>query len=101
MEKILMIGLLIISLIGRAWAQDSFSISVSCSIPAVPGLNAPLIEEETPRVTETDEFTQKDAKNQEEIRLESPTLLQEDKEKQIQLAEGETSTVIVQTIYSR
>jgi hypothetical protein len=31
---------------GNLWAGDSESFVVKCTIPAVPGVNAPLIEEE-------------------------------------------------------
>jgi hypothetical protein len=32
---------------GNLWAGDSESFAVRCTIPAIPGVNAPLIEEET------------------------------------------------------
>ena len=31
---------------GNLWAGDSESFTVRCTIPAIPGVNAPLIEEE-------------------------------------------------------
>lgn len=35
-------------LTGVAAASDSYSVKVSCTIPAVPGLNVPIVEEEKP-----------------------------------------------------
>jgi hypothetical protein len=34
----------ILIIVEAAWAQDGASIAVTCSIPEIPGLNAPLIE---------------------------------------------------------
>lgn len=85
------IGLMIIlSTVNLSLASDNISIPVSCTIPAVPGLNAPLIKEETVKTGET-----------EEIKTDSPIMIQEDTKKEIRLADGRTISVIVQTIYSR
>ncbi|MCM8796858.1 MAG: hypothetical protein NC923_03145 [Candidatus Omnitrophica bacterium] len=43
-RKTLIAVLMLIFICGIAYAKDSFSIPVSCSIPAVPGLNAPIAE---------------------------------------------------------
>lgn len=86
MKRILISSLLVIfCLTNTAWAQDSFSVSVSCIIPAVPGVNAPLIGEK--------------AVIQEENKTASPLLIQEEKE--IKLAEEKNSSIILQTLYSR
>ena len=99
-----LVGLIIfLSGVGVAQAQNSFSLSVFCSIPAVPGLNAPLIEEETMK-TEPTITEQENTKIQNETKVETkeqtPTMLQQDTEKTL-LAEGTTSQIIVKTIYSR
>lgn len=99
MNKILMVALItIFALTDAAWAQDSFSVSVSCIMPAVPGVNVPLIEEETIRKGDNKTIPEK-ADIQEGNKIESPSVIQEEKE--IQLAQGKTSSVIVQTLYSR
>lgn len=46
LRAIIILGILF-SLVGKVKAQDSISIPVSCSIPAVPGLNAPLLLEDS------------------------------------------------------
>ncbi|MCM8793719.1 MAG: hypothetical protein NC898_04560 [Candidatus Omnitrophica bacterium] len=43
-----MISLIIILFLGvNVFAQDSFTIKVSCTIPEIPGVNSPLIKEES------------------------------------------------------
>ncbi len=50
MKSIIIDFTLILSVIfltaGNLWAGDSKSFVVRCTIPAIPGVNAPLIEEE-------------------------------------------------------
>ena len=99
MNKILLVALItIFGLTDAALAQDSFSVSVSCIIPAVPGVNAPLIEEKTIS-KDNSNVAPKEADIQEGNKIESPSVIQEEKE--IQLAQGKTAYVIVQTLYSR
>lgn len=81
-------------LLDGAEAGDSFSFSVSCTIPAIPGLNAPpFIEEKTVKV-ETDKTVEqvKQEKEKQEEEIESPSIIQEDIDRETQL---------VRTIYSR
>ena len=48
--KLLLVCLIIfLSLTGAAYAGDTYSFSVFCSIPVIPGVNAPLITEQTLR----------------------------------------------------
>jgi hypothetical protein len=94
----ILISLMILLAIGNvSLASDSSSIPVSCSIPAVPGLNAPPIAEKT---TETG-VVERDTKIKEEAQEQSPSTIQEDDADKIVLADGKTSTIITQTIYSR
>lgn len=82
----------IISLLlaGVACAGDNLSLSISCTIPAIPGLNAPLIEEETLKV-----------ESQKEIQPQSPTMIQQDNQEEKLMYEEQNSLVLVKTIYSR
>lgn len=77
--------MIIMILSSMAFAEDKAAIRASCSIPAIPGLNAPLIEE-------------KSVKSQ--TSAPQPAAQQEEKE-EIILAEAKSNTVIVQTFYSR
>jgi hypothetical protein len=45
-SKVTLILLVVFLAAGNLWAGDSKSFVVRCTIPAVPGVNAPLIEEE-------------------------------------------------------
>lgn len=69
----------VVFLLNIAEASDSFSIPVSCSIPAVPGLNVPLAEG-------TDIQT---------------TTIVSGNEEELLLAENQNSSASVQTVYGR
>lgn len=88
------IGLgILLSLVNAAFAGDSISFSVSCTIPAIPGVNAPPFPEEKTVKTETATTVQQETKtNQEEPKTESPSMIQEDTVER---------TKLVKTIYSR
>lgn len=90
---------ILLSIFGVSIAGDNASISVSCSIPVVPGLNAPSIEE---KIIESNATTtaRQDIEIKKDPQKQEPTIIQESSEK-ILLADGNTSSVIVQTIYSR
>ena len=60
LNKSLLCLLILLSALDLAIGEDNFSIPVSCSIPAVPGLNAPEVE---PRVTATQDAGGVDAEN--------------------------------------
>lgn len=70
------------------FSQDTFTIKVSCTIPEVPGLNAPLLKEES----ESQSINKQEAKSREEI--DSP------KQEIIQKVEEEINLKII-TLYSR
>ena len=89
----LIVLLILLSSVGLAIADDNFSIAVSCSIPAVPGLNAPAL---TPDAEETG------SKQDTEIKAaQDDSVIQGDSEEQIVLADGNAARVTTKTIYSR
>lgn len=89
LRKLMVALLIVLSTAGMSQAGDSLSLAVSCSIPAVPGLNVPLIEEETTR-TEPEQNTIIKNEIKEESKEQMPVMLvQEDTAK------------TVKTIYSR
>lgn len=96
--KEIFVLLVLLSLTAIAQAADNIAIPVSCSIPAVPGINAPLVEKE--KTVKTEDMTvAEEETNQKETK--SPANIQEEDNQEIVLAEGKTATVVVQTIYSR
>ena len=40
-KKEILTGLLVLLMVSTAWAGDSVTISMSCTIPSIPGVNAP------------------------------------------------------------
>lgn len=101
-NKILISLFIVFVLLKVSEAGESTSIAVSCSIPEVPGLNAPPFKGETftlqPNLPAEHEVKREEQKTHDE---ELRSMIQEDTEKEIQLAEGETTSLIVETIYSR
>lgn len=91
--KILMLGLMLVLPITEIALAESISFSVSCTIPAIPGLNAPPFPEEETVKADTPTPVQEETKTQkEEPKTESPSMIEEDTE------EGNK---LVKTIYSR
>lgn len=99
-EKILKVTLSVfiafVSILPLAWSGNSATIQVSCSIPSVPGLNAPMVETQTLRQEAVTASSTKETATEQ-----SSNTIQEDKQSQIQLAEGQTATQAVTTVYSR
>lgn len=95
-------GWLLLFLVDAAFAGDSLSISVSCTIPAIPGINAPpFLERESIKTQEDLIKHPQNVESQERIEDAIPTFIQEDIEKEIILTDRKTSSIIVRTIYSR
>ena len=90
MEKSLFIWILvsILFFISPAYGQDSCSIRVSCSIPAVPGVNAPLSGDE--KIVE-----------KEKSGAEIEQTRQQDKERKLLTQVVKTEDKICYTTYSR
>jgi hypothetical protein len=85
---------------GVGLAETSSSVTVSFTIPVMPGLNAPLIEENK-TVDQQIAAKQENAQAQQEIQTSSPPLIQTEKQEEKTVAKGESSQVMVKTIYSR
>lgn len=89
--------IILFSAVGISTADDNFSIPVSCSIPAVPGLNAPALTEDATgtelTVSPNGDTGVKDP--------DSPSVIQEDSKEEIILADGRIATATTETIYKR
>lgn len=82
---------------GIALGQDSASITVTCSIPQIPGVNSPLIQEKTQNQQNSAALpavTEDKTKNTQESSTTSETT-------QIVLAQSAASTDVRETYYSR
>ena len=97
LKRILISLIILLSTVGISTADDNFSIPVSCSIPAVPGLNAPALTE---GATGT-ELTISSNGDTGIKNPDSPSVIQEDSKEEIILAEGRPATVTTETIYKR
>ena len=91
---------IVLAMAGLALAGSTASVTVSCSIPVMPGLNAPLIEEEGIKTQENINAKQKIAA-QKETPQESIALPQQDIDKEEKIVEGGNSAMAVKTYYSR
>jgi hypothetical protein len=91
---------IVLSMAGLALAGSTASVTVSCSIPIMPGLNAPLIEEEGVK-TQENINTQEKISAQKETPQESIALPQQDINKEEKIVEGGNSAMAVKTYYSR
>lgn len=77
---------------GVSFAQTSASVTVSFTIPVMPGLNAPLIEKEEIKAEPQKLSEEKEAAPTQETALQEPQLIQQD---------AQDEKVIVKTFYSR
>jgi len=90
LKKAIAVIIVILSFSGVVWAGDSVTFTMSCTIPAIPGVNAPLVN---------DKIDQKDttiAPKQAGTEGQVPATIEE-----IRLAQGTTPSVTTKTIYSR
>ena len=96
--KICAIGIIVLLLAAEATlaGPDTVNIAITCTIPAIAGLNAPLVNE-------------KDVKNQQTVTLQQQANDQEQvaaapvkhQKGEMILAEKQTGSKLVKTIYSR
>lgn len=101
-KKYLLVLIIIALLSGPALAGDTYSFKVSCTIPAIPGVNAPLLEEEKLNTASAKE-TEKELtviKNEAQQREKPAELKQDAQEKQI-TQDVQKPLVMVRTVYER
>lgn len=96
--------LCIVSSAVSGFAADSVRVRISCTIPAIPGVNAPMVEQETVGQQQT-AFVEPKQELDDGLETGQPQEDREDSEGQRQEEEIETTrgtqTVLVKTIYSR
>jgi hypothetical protein len=98
--KTMFTGLALFSLLlflgaGNVLAGDSVSIAVSCTVPAIPGVNTPLLETQTTVVKAAAQISKNG-----ELPDQSP-VLQEDNEEENLNTENQKDIVLVKTFYVR
>jgi len=90
--------MLFLSMTGASIAADNAPISVSCSIPVVPGLNAPPFNTKT---TEARITAQQDSAIENKTPEQPSSTIQEETQEEIILADGNSSLLVTQTVYIR
>ena len=90
-------GLLVLLMVSTVWAGDSVTISVSCTIPSIPGLNAPA---RIPEMLIRDNPRQDVVKNNSTATV-GEEIIEKEERKETLLAQGEKVTTEVRTIYTR
>ena len=96
-KKIIIMVMLLLSCSHELFAAESIGFTISCTIPAIPGVNAPLAEEKALKLDTPDTQTQ-EASPANENEEKDPALIEEMQE--IRLA-GETTPPLIKTVYSR
>jgi len=96
--KICAFGIIVLLLAAEAAlaGPDTVHIAITCTIPAIPGLNAPLVNEEDVKNQQAATLEQQ-ANNQKQVAA-APV---EHQKGEMILAEKQTESKLVKTIYSR
>ena len=96
-KKDILTGLLVLLMASAAWAGDSVTISMSCTIPSIPGLNAPAL---VPQALMRD-YQRQDIANKNSTATVGEEIIEKEERKETLLAQGEKVTTDVKTIYTR
>jgi len=96
-KKTFLTTLLALFVISAASAGDSVTVQMSCTIPAIPGVNAPpLISERLLKNNQREEIAKKNT-----TATEDEQIIEKEEIKETLLAQGEKVTTQVRTIYTR
>ena len=96
-KKGILTGLLIILMVSTVWAGDSVTISMSCTVPSIPGVNAPA---RVPEVLMRN-YQRQDVANKNSTATVGEEIIEKEERKETLLAQGEKVTTQVKTIYTR
>jgi hypothetical protein len=96
-KREILTGLLVLLMVSSVWAGDSVTISMSCTIPSIPGVNAPA------RVPEMliRNYQKQDVANKNSAATVGEEIIEKEERKATLLAQGEKVTTEVRTIYTR
>ena len=96
-KKGILTVVLVLLMVSTVWAGDSVTISMSCTIPSIPGVNAPA---RVPEVLMRD-YQRIDVANKNSTATVGEEVIEKEERKEILLAQGEKVTTEVKTIYTR
>lgn len=96
-KKEILTILLVLLMTSAVWAGDSVTISMSCTIPSIPGVNAPA------RMSERliSNHQREDVINNNTNATVDEEFIEKEERKESLLAQGEKVTRKVKTIYTR
>jgi len=96
-KREILTGLLVLLMVSTVWAGDSVTISVSCAIPSIPGVNAPA------RIPEVliKNYQREDVANKNSTATVGEEIIEKEERKETLLAQGEKVITEVRTIYTR
>jgi hypothetical protein len=100
LTKLIFGFIMVLLMTGVALAGNSASITVSCVIPLMPGLNAPLIEENELRA-QADTKAEQKIETQKENPETAPEMIQQDTQKETVSITDKKTPMIVKTYYCR
>jgi hypothetical protein len=96
-KKTLLTTLLVLFIVSTALAGESATIQVSCTIPSIPGVNAPpRISERVLNINQREEITKKNT-----TATEGEQIIEKEETKETLLAQGEKVISKVKTVYAR
>ena len=96
-KKEILTGLLVLLMVSTVWAGDSVTISMSCTIPSIPGVNAPA---RIPERLISNHQIEDVAINNASATVDEEIIEKEERKENL-LAQGEKVTREVRTIYTR
>jgi len=96
-KKQILTVLVILLTVSTAWAGNSVTISMSCTIPSIPGVNAPAL---IPEVS-LENYQRQDVTNQNSTATVREETIEKEEIKEVLLAQGEKVTAALKTIYTR
>lgn len=85
----------------NCFAGNTVSIQMTCTIPEIPGVNAPPYKDGNEPIKNEIVAEKQDNYTEEDSKTESQELIQQESNTQVQLADGKTQDVNLQTVYSR
>lgn len=96
-KQALLTGLMVLLMVSAVWAGDSATISMSITIPSIPGINAPALVPETL----IRNYQRQDVTNKNSTATVGDEIIEKGEKKEVLLAKGEKVTTEMKTIYAR
>lgn len=100
LKRLLTVLMLLLCFADTSFAETNASFAVSFTIPVMPGINAPLLDQDKSPQTQAPLNTQQNVETKKETESQAPTLLENEKQEESK-EPGQTSQILVKTLYPR